>query len=70
VADARPAASFARFDGNDVLVIHDKEFSIIPGSVQLGFVRYSVIAGIGGPTTGRRRPARSNRIGERNAKLP
>jgi hypothetical protein len=34
VADARTAATLAGLDGNDVLVVHDKKFSIIPGSAQ------------------------------------
>jgi hypothetical protein len=45
VADATPVAALARFDGNDALIFHDKEFSIIPGSAQEGFAGHSVIAG-------------------------
>jgi hypothetical protein len=37
VTDARPAATLARLDGNDVPIVHSREFSIIPGSVQQGF---------------------------------
>jgi hypothetical protein len=37
MADARPAATLARLGRNDVLVVHDREVSIDPGSVQKGF---------------------------------
>jgi hypothetical protein len=37
VTDARPAATLAGLDRNEVLIVHSKEFSIIPGSVQQGF---------------------------------
>src|SRR6185437_3277797 len=40
VADARPAAALTRFDGNDVLVVHGKNPSIIPGSAQQCLVRH------------------------------
>ncbi len=44
MSDTRAAASLARLDGNDVVVIHGGEFSIIRGSAQQCF------AGHFGPT--------------------
>ena len=39
VADARSAAALARLDGDDVLVVHDNNFSIIFGSAQQRFAK-------------------------------
>jgi hypothetical protein len=37
MADARPAATLARLDRDDVLVVHDREVSIDPGFSAEGF---------------------------------